>query len=139
MLCVEGCVGMCSDVCPSVCVVVGLTASQGDEAVIGYLRYCREQGYDYKTEIEDQLQVGQRKHIIARLDITTRQQGWTPRNRADGVCSVVVMLCYRVVCTRTRSVWRRRSRRPNRRGRGCPEESSHASTANQSISPIIAD
>lgn len=34
------------------------TASEGDESVIGYLRYCREQGMSYKAEITDMLQGG---------------------------------------------------------------------------------
>lgn len=32
--------------------------SEGDESVIGYLKYCREQGMNYKAEITDMLQGG---------------------------------------------------------------------------------
>lgn len=32
--------------------------TEGDESVIGYLRYCREQGMSYKAEITDMLQGG---------------------------------------------------------------------------------
>lgn len=38
--------------------VFSRAASQGDDAVVGYLRYCREQGMNYKSEIHDQLQGG---------------------------------------------------------------------------------
>ena len=34
------------------------TATEGDESVIGYLKYCREQGMNYKAEITDQLAGG---------------------------------------------------------------------------------
>lgn len=32
--------------------------TEGDESVIGYLKYCREQGMNYKAEITDMLQGG---------------------------------------------------------------------------------
>lgn len=81
MLCVAG----KSDVSVCVCCVVwGLSASQGDEAVIGYLRYCREQGYDYKTEIEDQLQVPHTTSTQQQQHRQTRCQGAGPD------CSVVL-------------------------------------------------
>lgn len=34
------------------------TVTEGDESVIGYLKYCREQGMNYKAEITDMLQGG---------------------------------------------------------------------------------
>lgn len=34
------------------------TVTEGDETVIGYLKYCREQGMNYKAEITDMLQGG---------------------------------------------------------------------------------
>jgi hypothetical protein len=42
-------------------------ATQGDEAVAGYLRYCREQGMNYKMEIHDQLQGGLYTYKVACL------------------------------------------------------------------------
>jgi hypothetical protein len=35
-----------------------MLVTEGDESVIGYLRYCREQGMNYKAEITDMLQGG---------------------------------------------------------------------------------